>query len=232
MLNGLNLLSLAELSKTSASGDVVLKNSAIVLAGGVSKRFGESKGLVELKRKPLILHVLDRISSVVAEIVVVVSSDAQREKFEHFSSHKVDVIVDEQKTQSPLVGALTGFNYIQGEYSLLLPCDTPFLSTQVAQLLLDLCVRKSAVIPRWPDGYIEPLQAAYHTESALRATKIALEQGKLDFQSMIAHLRTVRYISTIVLRQVDPKLMTFININTLEDLKKAEPMLKWQSFRS
>jgi molybdopterin-guanine dinucleotide biosynthesis protein A len=207
-----------------------LKNSAIILAGGVSKRFGQSKGLVELRKKPLILHVLDRVSSVADDIAVVVSSDAQREQFERFSSREIAVIVDEQKTQSPLVGALTGFNYVRGEYSLLLPCDTPFLSIQVAQLLLDMCVGKSAAIPRWPDGYIEPLQAAYHTESTLGATKIALEQGKLDFQSMIAHLRTVRYISTIVLRQVDPKLMTFVNINTPEDLKKAESVLKMQRF--
>ena len=207
-----------------------MKRSAIILAGGVSNRFGQSKGLVELKKKPLILHVLNRISSVADETVVVVSSDAQREQFERFASREVAVIVDEQKTQSPLVGALTGFNYIRGAYSLLLPCDTPFLSIQVAQLLLGLCVGKSAAIPRWPDGYIEPLQAAYHTESTLEATKIALEQGKLDFQSMIAHLRTVRYISTIVLRQVDPKLMTFVNINTPEDLKKAESMLAIQRF--
>lgn len=203
-----------------------MKNSAIILAGGVSKRFGQSKGLVELRKKPLILHVLDRVSSVADDIAVVVSSDAQREKFERFSSRKVGVIVDEQKTQSPLVGASTGFNYIQGKYSLLLPCDTPFLSTQVAQLLLDLCVKKSAAIPRWPNGYVEPLQAAYHTESALRATKIALDQGKLNFQSMITRLRKVRYISTIVLRQVDPKLMTFVNINTPEDLERAESILK------
>lgn len=207
-----------------------MKRSAIILAGGVSKRFGRSKGLIELKKKPLILHVLNRISSVAEEIVVVVSSDAQREQFERFASREVAVIVDEQKTQSPLVGALTGFNYVRGAYSLLLPCDTPFLSIQVAQLLLDLCVGKSAAIPRWPDGYIEPLQAAYNTESTLKATKIALAQGKLDFQSMIAHLRTVRYISTIVLRQVDPKLMTFVNINTPEDLKKAESMLTIQRF--
>ena len=203
-----------------------MKNSAIILAGGFSKRFGRDKGLIELAGKPLILHVLDKISRVADEIAVVVSSDIQREKFEHCLGRKARVVVDQRKTQSPLVGASTGFNNVQGEYSLLLPCDAPFLSSQVAQLLLDLCVKKSAVIPRWPNGYIEPLQATYHTKSALKATKIALEQGKLDLRSMIAHLTGVRYLSTMVLRQVDPKLMTFFNINTPEDLRKAESILK------
>ena len=204
----------------------MLKNSAIILAGGFSKRFSRDKGLIELAGKPLIIHVLDKISRVPDEIAVVVSSDIQRKKFERFLGRTASVVVDEQKTQSPLVGASTGFNHVQGEYSLLLPCDTPFFSSQVAQLLLDLCVKKSAVIPRWPNGYIEPLQAAYHTKSALKATKIALKQGKLDLRSMIAHLSGVRYLSTMVLRQVDPKLMTFFNINTPEDLRRAESLLK------
>lgn len=204
----------------------MLKNSAIILAGGFSKRFGQDKGLIELAGKPLILHVLDKVSRVATEIAVVVSSDIQREKFERFLSRSASVVVDEQKTHTPLIGALTGFNHVRGEYSLLLPCDTPFFSGQVAQLLLDLCVKKSAVIPRWPNGYVEPLQAAYNTKSALKASNTALEQGKLDLRSMIAHLSAVRYLSTIVLKRLDPKLVTFFNINTPEDLKKAESILK------
>lgn len=202
-----------------------MKKSAIVLAGGLSKRFGRDKGLVELAGRPLILHVMEKVSKVTDEITVVVSSTIQRKKLERFLDRKGSVVVDEQKTQSPLVGALTGFSHVRGDYSLLLPSDTPFLSDQVAQLLFELCVKKTAVIPRWPNGYIEPLQAAYYTKSALKAAKIALEQGKLDLRSMIAHLRGVRYLSTMAMEHVDPELMTFFNINTLGDLRKAESLL-------
>ncbi|MDH5267770.1 MAG: hypothetical protein OEW62_08855, partial [Candidatus Bathyarchaeota archaeon] len=77
-----------------------------------------------------------------------------------------------------------------------------------------------------PNGYIEPLQAVYHTKSALTATKTALKEKKLDLQSMIAHLKSIRYISTLVLKQIDSELSTFFNINTLEDLRKAEYRFK------
>ncbi len=203
-----------------------MKNSAIILAGGFSKRFGRDKGLIELARKPLVLHVVDKTSAIVDEIVVVVSSNIQRKKFQRFLNHRASVIVDEQNAQSPLVGALTGFGHVQGNYSLLLPCDTPFVSAQVAQLLLDLCVGKSAAVPRWPNGYVEPLQATYHAKSAYKATKIALEEGKFNLRSMLAHLSGIRYISTTVLKTLDPRLMTFFNINMPEDLKKAEYILK------
>jgi len=198
----------------------------VILAGGFSRRLGQDKGLIDLAGKPLILHVVDRVSKVVDETVVVVGSCVQKEKFESLSGHKANVVADKHEAQSPLVGALTGFESAKGEYSLLLPCDTPFISSQIAQFLLDTCVNKGAVIPRWPSGYIEPLQAAYQTKLALTAAKEALEQGKLDLRSMIARLRRVRYISTVVLRQMDPKLLTFFNINTLGDLKRAESLLK------
>jgi molybdopterin-guanine dinucleotide biosynthesis protein A len=68
--------------------------------------------------------------------------------------------------------------------------------------------------------------AAYNTKLTLAATKKTMGQGKLDLRSMISHLRRVRYVSIAILRQMNPKLLTFFNINTLEDLKKAESLLK------
>lgn len=203
----------------------MLETSAIILAGGFSKRLGRDKGLVELAGRPLILHVLDRIHHIVDETVAVVGSDNQRVAFAPLLARRASVIVDKYEMRSPLVGAATGFGKAQGEYSLLLPCDTPFVSSSLASLLLDLCVNESAAIPRWPSGYIEPLQAAYQTKTALNAAKRALEQGKLNLGSMISYMGGVRYISTMFLQQVDPRLLSFFNINTPEDLKRAESML-------
>ena len=200
--------------------------SCIILAGGFSKRLGQDKGLIELAGRPLVLHVIDKVSGIVDEMLVVVSSDYQRERFTRSVGHKADVIVDKGEAWSPLIGASTGFESACGEYSLLLPCDTPFISSEIASLLLNLCFNRGAAIPRWPNGYIEPLQSAYHTKSALAASRTALDHERLDLRSMIAHLRGVRYVSTLVLRRVDPKLLTFFNINTQEELRRAESMLR------
>lgn len=198
------------------------ENSAIILAGGFSKRLGSDKGLIKLANKPLIIHVIDRISAVVGEVVVVVGSSGQKNDYSHFLKSKVKIVIDKYETQSPLVGALTGFENVQGEYSLLLPCDTPFISSQIASFLLELCSEKDAVIPQWPNGYLEPLQATYNTKSALTAANKALEDNKLNMRSMLHYLRNVSYISTSVLKQLDSELMTFFNVNTPADLKKAE----------
>jgi len=203
-----------------------LSKSAIVLAGGFSSRFGQDKGLLQLADKPLIKHVLDAISTLVDEKMVVASSRVQAENYAKVLGSDVNVLIDMDDAQSPLVGALTGFKEARGEYALLLSCDTPFVSRDVVSLLFEMCINRYAVIPRWPNGYIEPLQAVYCAKPAYEAAKNALSERKLNVQSMVDRLRGVRYVSTLVLRQLDPGLRTFFNVNTLLDLKRAESMLR------
>jgi molybdopterin-guanine dinucleotide biosynthesis protein A len=203
-----------------------LDKSAIILAGGFSRRFGRDKGLIPLANKPLIRHVLDVVNNIVDEKIVVFSLKAQVEKFAKVVGSNVNVVIDEDDVRSPLVGALAGFKEACGKYALLLPCDTPLVSKDILLLLFDLRMNKTAVIPRWPSGYIEPLQAVYCIKPALEAAKNALSEGSLNMRSMIEKMRGIRYVSTLVLQQLDSELKTFFNINTPLDLKKAEFMLK------
>ncbi|MHA1711399.1 MAG: molybdenum cofactor guanylyltransferase [Candidatus Freyarchaeota archaeon] len=210
-------------------GAYLLRTSAIVLAGGSSKRLSRDKALTNLAGKPLILHVLHRIRGTTNEVLVVVSSKDQKRMLSRVLEGEAEIVVDKSEVQSPLVGAISGFENVGGEYSLLLPCDTPFVSREVISLLLDVCTNRNAVIPKWPNGYIEPLQAVYRTESALMAAKTALKQRRMNLRSMISRMGMVRYISTLALRWLDPTLLTFFNVNTLEDLRKAESILRRSS---
>jgi len=201
-----------------------LSKAVIILAGGLSKRFGQDKCTKELGGKALILKVLDRVLNVADERLIVVGSEDQLKALGHVPEARV--VVDRYVDHSPLVGALTGFGAVSAECALLLPCDAAFVSPETSALLLDLCTGVNAVIPRWPDGKIEPLQAAYQVKSAADAAKNALKEGKHDMMGMISHLRQIRYVSTLVLQQYDEKLTTFLNINTIDDWKRAEAMLR------
>jgi len=203
-----------------------LSRAIIVLAGGLSSRFGQDKCMKELCGKPLIAHVLDRVASLSNELIIVVGSEAQRTKLQHVVHVEAKVIADKYSDHSPLVGALTGFENAQSDFALLLPCDAALVSADIASLMLDLCVGRNAVVPRWPDGKIEPLQATYNVKCAAKAAEAAFNEGKRDMLGMISHLHGIRYISTLVLQQYDPKLVTFLNINTVQDLKKAEHILQ------
>ena len=208
-----------------------MDRSAIVLAGGFSSRFGEDKGVLELAGKPLIKHVVDAVRPFVDEIIVVTNSEERVRKYVAVVGGNTRFAVDSCESKGPLIGALTGFEVARGKYVLLLAFDTPFVSGEVVSLLFDLCLSKAAAIPRWPNGQIEPLHAVYQTAMALEAAKSAVAEGRLDMRGMIERMRGVRYISTLVIQQVDPKLQTFFNINTPLDLRKALSMVKSRKTR-
>jgi molybdopterin-guanine dinucleotide biosynthesis protein A len=202
-----------------------LNRSAIIICGGLSKRFGKNKRLFELLGKPLISYVIHEVNHIVDEVIVVVASEEQKKVLTNQLSSSVRIIIDEYALRAPIVGALTGFKYALGKYSLLLPCDTPLISRKVILLLFKLAYGLEAVIPKWPNNYIEPLQAVYQTKPAYKASLEAVNSKKMRMKNMIMHMNNLLYISTTIIQKIDPTFNTFLNINTPEDLRKIAKTL-------
>jgi len=202
-----------------------LQTSGIVIAGGLSNRFGQNKGLTLLAGKPLIKHVLNSLEKVAEELIVVVDSKAQAARYSKAVGSNFRILVDSTELHGPVAGAITGFEAASGEYSVLLPCDTPFVSSDVLSLLVELCINRNAAIPRWPNSFIEPLQAVYRSKPAAEAAAKALCTGEVNMRAMVNKLSGVRYVSTMVIEQFDSKFRTFFNVNTPADLRRAEMMV-------
>jgi molybdopterin-guanine dinucleotide biosynthesis protein A len=204
-----------------------LDRSVIILAVDSGNKFGEEKALLKLDGKPLLNHVVDAVKGIVGEVLVVSPSKEQAEHYgEVISSANVQLAVIEGEPQGDLAAALTGFEAARSDYSLVLPCDAPFVSKEVISLLFELSASKSAVVPRWPDCRIEPLHAVYHTGQACEATKKALAAGEAGAEAIAGCMRGVRYVSTMVVEQLDPDFRTFFRVRTPLDLKKAASLLK------
>jgi len=202
-----------------------VNRSAIILCGGLSKRFRKNKSLSELQGKPLISYVIHKVDHIVDEVLVVVASEEQKKALTNLLSSSVRIIIDEYALSSPIVGALTGFKYARGEYSVLLPCDTPLISRKVISLLFKLAYGLEAVIPKWPNNYIEPLQAVYQTKVAYVSSLKAVKRKQMRMKNMIMRMKKILYISTTIIHNLDPTFNTFLNINTPEDLKRIEKTL-------
>jgi molybdopterin-guanine dinucleotide biosynthesis protein A len=202
-----------------------LDRSAIILTDESSAKFSSEKGLLDLHGKPLIKHVIDAINGLVDEIIVVTSSQARADLLAEVLSEDTKIVIC-QESKGFLAQATKGLEIADGEYSVLLPFDSPFASSEVMSLLFDCAPGKAAVIPRSTDMVCEPLHAVYHTKEALKAAKDALGDGEVDLQAMVDRLRGIRYMSMMVITQLDPDLKTFFRVRTTFDLKKAEVMGK------
>lgn len=198
-----------------------MDTSAIILTGAQPNKADQDIGTLELSNKPLVVHVVDTVKTLVDEIIIVTDSKTRVDIYSKIVGADIKIIDDPETAQSDLLGALLGFQKAQGKFSLLVPFSAPFLSFEVIKLLIELCPGRSAVIPRWSSAQIETLPTVYQTQSALEAANRAVEDNKNDLEGLIENLRGVRYISTLVLQELDPELKTFFRVRTPIELKKA-----------
>jgi len=115
---------------------------------------------------------------------------------------------------------------MNSEYSVILPCDAPFVNEEVLRYLLKRSEDTHAVIPVWPNGYIEPLNAVYNVSAGRRASRKAIDEGKKRVNDMVQMLEKTIYVPVEELKTFDQELLTFHNINSTEDLENAEKILK------
>ena len=185
-----------------------MDRSVIVLAVGFRSAFSEDKGTLKLENKPLLNYVVGGFKGLVDEVIIVVDSEETRDAYSKFASSNARFVIED--SGELLAAIVKGVEAAQGEYVMLWPFDSPFVSTDVVSLLFDCGVGKSADILRTPDGEVELLHAVYQKKMLLEAVKAALENNELDFNAVVSKLRGVRYISTLVLEQIDPEFRTFL----------------------
>ena len=198
---------------------------ALILAGGKSNRMKENKAFMTLGGKPLLSHIVDKVISLTSEIIVVIGKNDDLNKYASLLPSGVKVLKDSMEGIGPLAGMLTGMMSMQSKYALVLPCDTPFIKSKVIAHLLEMAQKSDAVIPRWPNGYIEPLHAIYKVSSTLPIIQNALNKGELFVLDMVKQIDKSVYVDIDEIKKLDTKLTTFFNINSREDFKAAEILL-------
>jgi molybdopterin-guanine dinucleotide biosynthesis protein A len=208
----------------------MIRDSAVaILCGGKSVRMGTDKGLIPLCGKPMLLYALETCEELFSEIFVVLGSNINK-SYEEIVGDRACILTDKLPSiSSPLNGAYTAFENCKQKYLYLISCDMPLLNTEVLKLLREIITTENAVVPRWPNGNIEPLHAIYRAKTSLEAAEKALSENRMDMISMIKNLGRILYLSTLVIEKLDPRLETFFNVNTVDELRRAEDKIKKRS---
>lgn len=192
---------------------------AVILAGGKATRLPD-KCFRIFDQKELVLHVFERVSMAVPEIVVVGKTEQDVRRLQQVLP-KARIVHEESLTQSPLVGLLCGLNALENEYVFAAACDMPFLEPQLIRSLHAQATGREAAIP-YSGGKLEPLCAVYKRTSAVKAASNCLQSDRTSILDMIRELKEVTRVNKEELRKDDPLLLSFVNVNTKEELKKAE----------
>ena len=128
----------------------------------------------------------------------------------------VRCITDIRRGIGPIGGLHAGVMAAHGDTLFVSACDMPCIDAGVVRYLFEALGNADAVVPSWNFDMIEPLHAVYRRPVLLQY----LENHKsFSLRPMIRSINT-RYVSVEELRQFDPTLKTFTNINKLEDLEQ------------
>lgn len=189
--------------------------SAIILAGGASRRLGRDKALVTLDSATL-LDLTLRAALAVVKNAIIVASDTGR--LAAFRRPAVDVVRDLIPHQGPLVGLLTGLEATADEYNLVLSCDAPFVRPAVLEYLLAEAVGYDATVVK-TDGRMHPLLGVYR-RSCSGPIRSRLDAGDRKVISFFPDVK-INAISDDSIKGCDPQLVSLFNINTRSDLDRA-----------
>jgi len=192
--------------------------TSIVFAGGLGTRLGGvKKALLEVGGKPIIERILDAVSPLSRDVIVVDNDDS----LAHLPGIRV---VPDSETRAGVLTALhSGLSAAHGELCLVVACDMPFLSPSLLRRLLDLVPDFDVVMPVM-GGQMEPMHAVYRRAQCLEAIGDALSRGEKRMISYLGSVR-VREVAEGELREVDPELRSFFNVNTAEDLEWARAIV-------
>ena len=199
------------------------KLSVCILAGGASQRLGQNKALMPFLGKPLIQRVVERVTPIATEIIVIANEPGD------YRFLKLPVVGDKISGAGALGGLFTALTVAVSPYVTVLACDLPFVNKELIQAELDLLLAEPAdvVIPESDDG-LEPLHAVYRREPCLVHVQQALVDNQKRLISWFSHVR-IRVMTLMEVCKYDPNGTAFININIMADFVHAEKTARKQN---
>lgn len=205
--------------------------TGVILAGGKSRRMGENKALIQLGDDTLIAHVVRRMRLVTDEFLLITNNHAEYEYLD-LPMHS-DMIPD----TGALGGIYTGLMHASHDVVVCVACDSPFLQPKLLSYLVSVLGEYDAVMPythqensaSHNDNQItfQTLCAAY-SKRCLPIIELMLQESELRVHAL-QERAYIQCVSPEVWQEFDPDGISFFNINTPNDLEKADSYMRSQA---
>ncbi|MEH7074563.1 molybdenum cofactor guanylyltransferase [Neobacillus drentensis] len=190
--------------------------AAIILSGGKSSRMGTNKALLKINEKTNIERIADTLSRSFNDIILVTNHPEQYEFL------GVKMVKDYYPNQGPLAGVHAGLSSSNFDTNFIVACDMPFVSVELAELLVTKSADYDAVIPII-NGVQHPLFAVFN-KRVLSGAAESIEAGRLRMKHLLdtLHVLYVTEKDLQVCGSIDLERV-FFNMNhpnEYEDAKK------------
>ncbi len=157
----------------------------VILAGGLSTRMGQDKGLLELQGKKWVVSAYEQFSTLNIDAVVSIREQQLTSYALHFDKNNLIADLSGSPTNGPLAGILSVHSRFSRQDIIVLACDMVNMKSFVIERLMhEYDEHKNEAITFKGEKYPEPLCAIY---SARGLKKIAsrYSNGELKNFSMV-----------------------------------------------
>ncbi len=175
--------------------------------------------MLTYKDSTLLENAICVLGRVVDEIIVSVRDEKQQKAFSEFVQG-TKLLCDQYEGKGPLAGMLEGMRAASGNYVFVVACDMPFLQPDVIDLLFKEAYGYGAAVPMWEDGRKEPLHAVYNREQLIPIIERSILKDDHRVMNAVSQLYDARFISVDKIQLIDRELVSFVNINTSDDLEQ------------
>jgi molybdopterin-guanine dinucleotide biosynthesis protein A len=189
--------------------------TGVILAGGQNTRFsGTNKAFIRVAGRCILDRIYGVFSDLFEEIILVTNDPIQ------YLEWDLNIVTDIFPMRSSLTGIHAGLFYMNTPHAFFAACDIPFLKKGLVQTILNhIEPGVDIVIPETSKGF-EPLCAVY-SKKCLKPVEQQLVKQELKIRNVFQKVR-IKKLPEKILRQNDPDLVSFYNINTHDDLVRAE----------
>jgi len=194
-----------------------VKITGIILAGGKNLRMGKNKAFLEVNGQRIIDRIREIFADLFNEVLLVTNSPLE------YGYLNLRMVADLCPGKGALGGLYTGLFHASCSHAFVAACDMPFLNKALISHLSALSPGYDIVIPK-PDDGLQPLHAVY-SQKCLPFMENLLRQDNLKIIDFFPKVKK-REVVTKEILQFDPHLISFLNINTPEDLAWAQDLLK------
>ncbi|MEH0760087.1 molybdenum cofactor guanylyltransferase MobA [Vibrio sp. 16] len=182
------------------------QTSWVILAGGQASRMGgKDKGLIELNHKPLIQHVIERLSPQTPNILI--NANRNHDSYAQFGQVFSDQFAH---FPGPMGGIHAGLVHATTDWVGFVPCDSPQINHDLVERFCQAVNKDTDILVAHDGEFKQPVFTLYHKRVLPKLTAF-LERGDRKIILLYKECNTA-YVD------FSDSPDCFVNLNTPEEL--------------
>jgi molybdenum cofactor guanylyltransferase len=189
------------------------KATAIIMAGGESRRMGTDKSMLTIEGRPIIQRTCEQLTAYFEQILIS-ANDAAKFAFLGFQ-----IVPDKVPEQGPLMGIASALEVSDNDLNFVIACDIPQIELRNVRRILAEAVGSDAdiIIPVTNEGKYEPLFAVYRRNLVKTINKVLSSGGR-----KISDVFKSCKVKEVKLKD------SLVNLNTMAEYEEFQKNLQYK----